>query len=141
MEDYFKNLLFASILVSLFGMLLLTAVVDVGDTYDKDTSEVVGGSLSMDKFNASISDLESEALSLQSRFEKGNIFSIVAGIVVEGVFGIGLTMMGLITTPFALVSNIMIDIFHVPAWVTTVLLAMLIMAGIFGIWRLIRIGD
>ena len=37
--------------------------------------------------------------------------------------------------------DIMIDMFGVPAWVTSVLLGLLIMSVIFAIWRLIRIGD
>ena len=140
-EDSFRNLLFAFILVSVFGLLLLTATTQVANTYEKDTTEVMGGSLSADAFNKSVSGIESDAKSLQDRFEKGNIFSIVAGIVVEGVFGIGISMFGLILAPFNLLSNIMIDMFGVPIWVTSVLLGILIMAGIFGIWRLIRIGD
>jgi len=140
-EDSFKNLLFAFILVSVFGLLLLTATTDIAGDYGKDTTEVVGGSLSADGFNKSVSSIESDAKSLQDRFEKGNIFSIVAGIVVEGVFGIGISMFGLILAPFNLLSNIMVDMFGVPIWVTSVLLGILIMAGIFGIWRLIRIGD
>lgn len=141
MEDGFKNMLFAFILVSLFGMLILTAVNYVGDTYSKDTSQVVGGSLSMDKFNSSISSIENNAKAMKTRFDKGSIWSAVAGVVVEGIFGIAKDMVGMILLPFDIVADIMLDVFHVPAFVTSVLLGLLILGIIFGIWRLLKIGD
>lgn len=141
MEDNFKNMLFAFILVSLFGMLILTAVVNVADNYDKDTTEVVGGSLSLNKFNQSITDVEQNAKDLKTSFDKGSIWSAIAGVVVEGIFGIAKNMVTMILMPFDIVIDIMIDIFGVPAWVTSVLLGLVIMAIIFGVWRLIKIGD
>jgi len=140
-EGNFKNILFAFVLLSLFGMLLLTAVVEVGSDYDMDTSQVVGGSLSIDKFNESIASIEDNAKDLKTSFDKQNIFSVVAGIVVEGIFGIAKDMVEMILLPFDIVADIMIDMFQVPTWVTSVMLGLLIMAVIFGIWRLIRIGD
>jgi len=134
-------MLFAFIFVALFGMLILTATTQVADNYDKDTTEVVGGSLSMNKFNDSISGIESSAKSLRASFGSGSIWSALAGVVVEGIFGIALDMVALILAPFDIVADIMIDIFGVPAWVTSVILGVLIMAIIFAIWRLIRIGD
>ena len=141
MEDTFKNILFAFIFMSLFGMLILTSVVEVAENYGKDTSEVVGGSLSMSKFNESITGIEQSAKNLQGTFEEGNIWSVVAGVVVEGIFGIAKTMFLLILAPFDIMNDMMIDIFGVPAWVTSVILGLLIMSVIFSIWRLIRIGD
>lgn len=140
-EDSFKTILFAFILFSLFGMLILTAVVSVADNYDKDTSQVVGGSLSLTKFNDSVSDVEQDAKDLQERFSKGSIWSVVAGIVVEGIFGIAKDMITMILLPFDVLADIMLNIFGVPAWVTSILLGLLILSIIFGIWRLIKIGD
>jgi len=140
-EDSFKNMLFAFIFVALFGMLILTATVNVGNTYGKDTSEVVGGSLSMDKFNDSVSGIEDSAKSLRASFGSGSIWSALAGVVVEGIFGIALDMIALILAPFDILADIMIDLFGVPAWVTSVVLGVLIMGLIFAVWRLIRIGD
>ena len=140
-EDSFKTTLFAFILVSLFGMLILTAVVHVASDYSKDTSEVVAGSLSMDKFNQSITNIEQDSKDLKERFDKGSIWSAVAGIVVEGIFGIAKDMVSMILYPFDIVVDIMVDVFGVPAWVTSVVLGLLILGMIFGIWRLLKIGD
>jgi hypothetical protein len=140
-EDNFKTTLFAFILISLFGMLILTAVVQVGGNYGMDTSEVVGGSLSMDKFNQSISSVESNAQALKERFDKGSIWSAIAGVVVEGIFGIAKDMVTMILMPFDIISDIMIDTLHIPSFVTSILLGLLILGIIFGIWRLLKVGD
>ena len=141
MEDSLKNTIFAFVLIGLFGMLILTAVVEFGGTYDMNTSEVVGGSLSIDKFNNSINNIETNSKALKERFDKGSIWSAIAGIVVEGIFGIAKDMLVMIFTPFNLVSNILSDVFLVPVWVTSVLLGLLILGIIFGIWSLLKIGN
>jgi len=140
-EDTFKNYLFAFILLSAFGMLILTAVVGVGNDYGMDTSQVVGGSLSLTKFNNSISSIESNAKDLKTSFDKQSVWSALAGIVVEGIFGIAKDMVTMILLPFDIVVDIMIDVLGVPAWLTSVLLGMLIMGMMLAIWRLIKIGD
>lgn len=141
LEDQFKNTLFAFILLSLFGMLILSAVVSVGNTYEMNTSEVVGGSLSINKFNDSISSVEANSKALKERFDKGSIWSAIAGIVVEGIFGIVKDMVSMILLPFDIVADIMIDQFQLPAYVTSVILGLLILGIIFAIWQLLKIGN
>lgn len=141
MEDSFKQTLFAFVLIALFGMLILTAVVQVGNEYGMNNSQVVGGSLSIDKFNSSITSIEQNAKDMQSRFEEQSIWSSIAGVVVEGIFGIARDMFNMILTPFDILSDIMSDLFGVPVWVTSVVLGLLILGVIFGIWRLLKIGD
>lgn len=141
MEDQFKNTLFAFILLSLFGMLILSAVVSVGNTYEMNTSEVVGGALSLDKFNQSITSVEANSKALKERFDKGSIWSAIAGIVVEGIFGIVKDMVSMILLPFDIVADIMIDQFQLPAYVTSVILGLLILGIIFAIWQLLKIGN
>jgi hypothetical protein len=141
LEDSFKNTLFAFILLSLFGMLILTSVVSVGTTYERNTSEVVGGSLSISKFNDSISSIEENSKALKERFDKGSIWSAIAGIVVEGIFGIVKDMVSMILLPFDIIADIMIDQFNLPAFVTSVLLGLLILGIIFAIWQLLKIGN
>jgi len=141
LEDNFKNTLFAFILISAFGMLILSAVVSVGDTYGKDTSEIVGGSLSMSEFNDSVSSIEANANSMRARFEKGSIWSSIAGVVVTGIFGIATDMIDMILSPFVIMTEIMTNIFHIPVWFSAILMSLLIFGIIFSIWRLIKIGD
>jgi hypothetical protein len=141
MEDQFKNTLFAFILVGLFGMLIITSVVTIGNTYGKNTTEIAGGSLSLNKFNQSISNVEQSAKNLKTTFESGSIWSAVAGVVVEGVFGVAKNMVAMILFPFTLVSDIMSDVLHIPTFVTSVILGLLLLGLIFGIWALIKVGN
>jgi uncharacterized protein YqhQ len=141
MEDNFKNILFAFIFMSLFGLLILTSVANIGNNYHKDTTEIVGGSLSISKFNESITDLEKNSKDLKERFDKQSIWSSITGIVVEGIFGIAKGMFLLILFPFDIIIDIMSDVFQVPLIVTSVLLGILILSIIFAIWRLLKIGD
>jgi hypothetical protein len=140
-EDNFKNILFGLILFSLFGMLILTAVVQVGNDYGMNTTEIAGGSMSLQKFNASISSVESNAQAMNERFSKGTVWSALAGVVVEGIFGIAIDIFKMMLLPFGLVQDIMIDVFGVPAFVTDVIMALFIFSIMFAIWRLIKIGD
>lgn len=139
-EDTFKNTVFAFILVSLFGMLILTATYSFAGTYGKDTA-VLGGALSLDKFNRTVTSVETNALALQGRFESGSVWSVLAGVVVEGIFGIAKDMITMILMPFDIVNDIAQDNLGIPAYVTSVILGILIMSIIFSVWRLIRIGD
>lgn len=140
MENDFKNILFAFILIGLFGVLILSAVISFSGTYSKDYSDVVGGSLALDKFNDSISDIGQQAQDFQTRFEKQSIWSALAGVVVTGVFSITIDMINIVLAPFNLVANIMIDLFGVPVYVTGIILALLILSIIFALWRLYKIG-
>lgn len=141
MEGDFKNILFGLIFVALFGMLILTAVTQTGADYGMNTSDVVGGSLSLDKFNASITGIESNAQAMNERFSKQSVWSAVAGVVVEGIFGIALDIFKMMLLPFGLISDIMLDVLNVPAFVTNVIMALFIFSIMFAIWRLIKIGD
>ena len=106
-----------------------------------DTTQVTGGSLSIQKFNQSISNIEQSAKDLKTSFDKQNVWSALAGVVVEVIFGISKDMVAMILLPFDIIIDIMMDMFGVPAWVTSVLIGLLIMGVILSIWRLIRIGD
>jgi len=139
-EGTFWNLLKGFILITLFGVLVLTAVVSVGNTYEKDTDSIVGGATDLSKFNSSVSSIEDNAQRLEERFKTGSVWSIIAGVVVEGVFGIAKDMLLMIYTPFGLIAGVLNDRLGVPVYVTSVLLGLLIFSIIFGIWRLLKIG-
>jgi len=140
-EGGFGNRLIGFSLMALFGVLILSSVVLIGNTYEKDTSEIVGGATSLERFQKNVDNIEGDAQKLEDRFRTGSIWSVIAGIVVEGVFGIALTMIDMIFAPFFLMTGIMQDRFGVPAYVTGVLMGLLIFAIIFEIWRLLKIGS
>lgn len=140
-EDTFKNILFAFILFALFGFLILTAVVQMGTDYGKNVTEVTGGALNINAYNSSISNINKTAQNFQERFTKQSVWSALAGVVVEGFFNIANDLFKIIFLPFNLLQNVMLDVFHIPAIVTSVIWALIILSVMFGIWRLIRVGD
>lgn len=140
-EGDFKNILIGLILIGLFGILILSAVVQTGSDYGMNTSSIVGGSLSLQKFNDSISSVSSNAQAMNERFVKGNVWSAIAGVVVEGIFGIAIDIFKMMMLPFGLIQDVLVDVLGVPVFVTDILLALFIFAVIFAVWRLIKVGD
>jgi len=140
MEGQFKNTLIGFILISLFGMMLLSGVVTIAGNYEKETTEIVGGSMSLSKFNDTISNIETDARAKKKTFEEGSIWSI-GGVVVTGIFGLTKSMIEIIFLPFGVLMGIAENVLKIPVYVTSVLMAIVIFGLIFGVWRLIKIGD
>lgn len=137
----FKGILIGAILITLFTFLIITFATDTLQNYNKDTTELEEGAFNLTPYSNYLSDVESDAQTFQDRFASGNIFSIIAGVVVTGIFNIGIDMITLIITPFTLFAQIMTNVLGVPAIVTSVLLGIMILTIIFAIWRLIKIGE
>lgn len=140
-ENGFKTLIFGFVLFVLFGMLLITAVNQAGSNYGKNLTEVTGGSLDFNKFNNTVSDFEQQTNAFHERFISGNVWSAIAGVVVEGIFGIGRDMFMIIYSPFGLIKGILENVLSVPTFVTTIITGLLILTFMFALWRLIKIGD
>jgi hypothetical protein len=137
----FQGIIIGAILISLFAFLILTFATDTMNTYGKDTTELEEGAFSLTPYENYLTDVESQSQTFQDRFASGNIFSIIAGIVVTGIFNIGIDMITLITTPFTLFAQILNNVIGVPPIFTSVLLGITILTIIFAIWRLIKIGN
>ena len=141
MEDRFYSILITFILITLFGYLLIYSVNSIGSDYGMDTTQVTGGSLSENNFYGNVSGIRTASQHFQDRFSEGNIWSALAGVVVETIFGIAIDMFKIIVSPMSLISNIMTNIFEVPTIVTDILVGILILSIIFAVWRLIKVGD
>ena len=139
--DQFKNLIFGFILFTLFSFMLLSAITDIASDNDVDTTEFEEGAFSLDPYEDVLSDVEEDAETFRERFEKGSIWSIIAGIVVTGIFGIAIDMVQMIISPFTLLAQIMTNVLHVPTIFTSVILGLIILSVIFGVWSLIKKGD
>ena len=140
-EDSFKGLLFGFILVGLFSFLLLSAVKDEGSLYGKDVSLVTAGALDISGFNESVTTVQEDSQNFREAFEKQSVWSSIAGVVVSGIFGLAKGMVIMIFLPFILVSNVLVQILHVPIIVIDVIAGLVELAIIFGIWSLIKIGN
>lgn len=141
MEDSFKGLIFGFILLTLFMFLTITFVVDVALDNDKSTDELEEGVFNVDDYESFLEDVDNDAETFRERFESGNIFSVIAGIIAEGIFGIASDMVTMATTSFTLLAQVMINILGIPTIVTSVILGLIVLSIIFGIWRLLKVGD
>lgn len=140
-EDSFKSLITGFVLLTLFMFLVLTFVVDVAQQNNKDTAEFEEGAFSLDQYENFLNGVNNDTEQFRERFEKGNIFSVIAGVVVEGIFGIAADIVTLAFTPFTILAQVMNNILGIPVIVTSVILGLIVLSIIFGIWRLIKVGD
>lgn len=138
MAETFKGLIFAFVLFTLFGLLLLTTVLQLGSTYEKGTDDVVGGALNITKYNNSLNSINDSISGIKTKWVTGDIFGL-AGVVVTGIFDIANGMIEIfIVTPFNLLQGIMLNIFHIPPIVTIIIYVLIILAIIFALWQLIK---
>ena len=137
-EDSFKNTLTALVLFVAFSFLILTVAVDFGDEYGRNSSEIGEGSLSVVDFQSTAEEVEGSASGYRERFESGDVDDIDDA---SGIFSIATDMINMVTAPFKLLSQIMVNIFHVPSLIINVFLGLLAIGFILAIWRLLRAGS
>ena len=137
-EDSFKHTLIALVLFVVFAWLILTVAIDFGAEYGREASEIGDGSLDVVNFQTVASDIEGDAQGYRTRFESGTVDNIDDA---SGIFSIATDMISIITSPFSLLSQIMVNILHIPSLVINVVLGLLAIGLILGIWRLLRAGS
>ena len=137
-EDGFQNTVIALVLFVAFTWLILTVAIDFGAEYGRDAQEIGDGSLNVVNFQQSADAVEGNTSSYRSRFESGKVDDIDDA---SGIFSIATDIINLITTPFKLLSQILVNIFHVPSLIINVFLGLLAIALILGIWRVLRAGS
>ena len=137
-EDGFKQTIIALVLFVTFSWLILSVAIDFGAEYGRDANEIGDGSLDIVSFEASASEVEGSAQSYRSRFESGDVDDIDDA---SGIFSIATDIIGMITTPFTLISQIASNILGVPSLILNVILGLLAIGLIFGIWRVLRAGS
>ena len=140
-EGGFKNMLFGFIFFLLFSVLLISIVNTEGLIYGKDVSEVTGGALNVNAFNDSLTNITSSIEGYRSRFQNGNIFVALGDVIFTGIFEIARDMVLIIISPFTLLAGIMINTLGIPKFVTDTIMALIGLAIIFAIWRIIKVGD
>jgi hypothetical protein len=141
MEDYIKSFVFAMILFSLFGLLVITVLTEEAEEYGKDANLVTGNSMNLSKFNEPLTNFQSDAEDLNEQFKKKNPWSALAGVVVTGIFDTAYSMIQMILFPFNIVKGILENVFQVPAIVTSVIQGLMVLGIIFGVWYLIKQGN
>ena len=136
--DTFKGILFGLVLFVLFSSLIITIAVQFGNEYDKSALEIGGGSLNLTEFQTSADSVNNSAQSYRQRFESGEVDNVDDA---SGVFKIVTGMFNMITAPFRLLSQVLINILGVPAIVVNVILGLLAISLILAVWSLLKKGD
>lgn len=136
-ENSFKTLLFGLILFVGFTWLMLSVAVDFGSEYGRDSQEIGDGSLSVVDFQTTAETVEGSASGYRSRFESGKVDDIDDA---SGIFSVATDMINMVTSPFKLLSQILVNIFYVPALMINIILGLMAISFILAIWRVLRIG-
>jgi len=138
--DTFKNMVTAFVFIMLIIFLAVGFIGNMFSKYDME-DDVVLDRLQYDRIENILNDSQSTADDWRESFEKQNIFSLVAGIVVTGIFGIGKQMLDFIFLPFNILSVVIVDLLGFPEIVFSIITFLLIVGAIFGIWSLLKKGD
>jgi len=141
MADVFRNILIGTVLTCLFIFLIVGFAIDIGNDYGKDVGDLTDDKINFTGVQDTLDSAQDTAETWKESFASQNIFSLVAGIVVTGIFKLAITMYKFLITPFTLLMDIMNNVLNVPEIVTNVVIFGLIVVIIFGIWRLLKQGD
>lgn len=139
-SDMIRNLVFGFILFSVFSVLVVTAIYEIGFNYgvsDEKMQEATGGALNIDEIETELGNDPTTSENFRQRFESGDVDDVDDA---SGVFAIMGDLVGLITTPFKLLMTIGKNI-GIPTIFIYAILTIINLTLIFGIWSLIRKGD
>lgn len=140
-DDTLKNMVIASITITLFAFLLISFSVTMANHYGRSTTTYDQNSLNFTALNSSINNVEETAANWRTIFEKQNIFNplVVSGIVVTTFFKLTVGMFSFVTDVFNLVFiQIFNNVLHIPPAVTGIIFVIVTISGIFGIWYAIK---
>ena len=137
MANDYKTLLFGLALFTLFSSLILTVAIDFGEEYNRSSSEIGGGSLNLSVFSDSATGIEGDAQGYRSRFEGGDVDDVDDP---SGLFSVITDMVSMITTPFQLLSQVLVNLLNLPSLCINVVLGLLSIAVFLAIWKIMRAG-
>lgn len=119
-----------------FSTLMVTMVVNFGNYYSQNTSEIYAGALDQDDFDTAINDYRTDSNESYERMYGADVENTDSAI---GIFSIITDIGKMITTPFRLLGNLMSNM-GVPSILLTVIIAGLGVTLLFAIWRVIKQG-
>ena len=141
MADVFKNILIGTVVTCLLLFLIVGFATDIGNDYGKDVNDLTDDRINISGIEDTLDSAQDTADSWKESFAEQNVFSVIAGLVVTGIFKLAVTMYKFLITPFILLMDILNNVLHVPSIVTSIIIFGLIVTIIFGIWRVIKQGD
>lgn len=144
-EHDFPKLLKSFIVITLFAFVLLAIVLIFANNYGQDTS-VIDERIGLNKINQTLGSAQGNVSGWQQTFENmgsGNVFSNILdilGLLSVGIFNLVRSMATFIFIPFAIFSNILVNVLGIPIIVVNIINVLIILGIIFGIWSLVKRG-
>ena len=144
-DNNFPKLLTSFLVITLFAFILLSTIMLFAGNYGTDTTEI-DDRIGLSAINSTLDTAQSTASGWQETFEdigKGNIFSDILdilGLLPVGMFKLAKSMATFIFTPFAIFSNIMVNVLGIPNIVVNIVNVLIILTIVFGIWSLVKRG-
>ena len=138
--DTFKRMVTTFLLISLAIYLALGFIGNMVVNYNVNDT-FIQERFHYDDIYSTLNSSQETAENWRESFEKQNIFSVVAGIVVTGIFQITKQMVTFILIPFDVLALIFVDVLGIPSIVFNVIIFLIIVSAIFGIWSLLKKGD
>jgi len=137
-----KDILFGLILFVVFASLIITPIIAMAGYYDKDTSEVLSGALSIEEIDDSFEDISSSTETYRSRYSTATDKAEEGDREATGwgSFGIIGDTVALITTPFTLLAQILSQVIKIPTAYINVILGILGLSIILALWKLWKQG-
>lgn len=146
-EDNFRNLVLGSITAMLFVAMMFTFFISMGAEYGKDTSSLTNEYYDFSEINQSLSNVQTQAEIIREVASSGGqsngLFALVSGFFdgVGAFFSLFFGMFGFVVNlfDFIIVGTLTI-IFNNPLLTGTVI-AIVIIGGVFGIYRALKQGS
>lgn len=138
--DTFKRLIVTFALIALIIFLAINFAGRMMNNYNIE-DETIKERLRYDSFEGILNDTNETASGWRRSFEEQSVFSVVAGIVVTGIFTITKQMLEFVITPFQVLALIFVDVLQIPEIIFDVIIFLLIVTAIFGIWSVLKKGD
>lgn len=140
-SDSFRNLLIGFLLFSVFAILIITAIGEIGMNYDVSTEKLeqaTAGALNKTQIEQDLNSSPDTTENYRERFESGEVNDVDD---VSGIFSVIGDTISIIVLPFTLLANILSVTFHIPKIFTYTILSIINILLLLGIWRVLRVGD
>ena len=138
-----KHLIFGVILTALIAFLLINFVIVGGSENGIDTSKFQDEDLNLTGLNQTIYSIQENAEDWRDIFsQEGKLTLVDAGtILFDTPIAVLKTMFTSINVMFTIITQMFSSVLHIPVEIIHIILALLSIAFIFGLWKLLVSGE
>lgn len=140
-DNDFPQLMKAFIFITIFAFLMLAFAVQLGTQYNNPEVDEFIEQTNYEYINETVSGFEATAQGWQDSFYEQPIFTTISGIIVTGMFSLGKGMINFIMIPWGILKLFFVNVLHLPIIVPSLVYIMIILTALFGLWRLMKIGQ